>query len=312
MAVTNKVFEVKEKILEYIKEHGPLLPTDISKHMNGNLIFASAILSELVSNKILKMSNAKVGGSKLYYFPGQEPKLVMVHDHLPQKPRRAFDLLQENKVLRDEFCEPWERVALREIKDFAVPLTVQLKDKEELFWKWFTVSDEEAHSIIKSVLEKDAPKEEPEEPVRHEEAIEPVVEEVKPEEIKVPKKRKKKEKIESQQILKEPVALHSEDEFTSTVLNFFSSSEIFVIDQKLLKRNKEINFVIEFPAPIGKACYYVKALNKKKISDKELSSAFEEAKNESLPLLFVSNGELTKKAQDFVGNQMRGIVFKQI
>ncbi len=311
MANKNKVAEVKEKILEYVKENGPLLPTDISKHMGGNLIFASAILSELVSNKVLRMSDSKIGGSRLYYFPGQEEKLVKVHDYLSERPRKAFDLLKENKVLRDSYCEPWERVALREIKDFAMPLTVKAGDVEELFWKWFTVSDEEADGIIKGVLESPAPKEElKQEEIVIEAAEEPIIAEAVVEET--PKKKVKRKKKEEAQEVLQLGALHSEDEFTSSVLNFFSSSNIFVIDQKLLKRDKEINFVIEFPSVIGKNCYYVKARNKKRISDKEISEAFDEAKQENLPLLFLSNGELTKKAQGYISNNMRGIVFKQI
>ncbi len=306
MADRNKVAEVKDKILEYVKENGPLLPSDISKHMNGNLIFASAILSEFVSNKLLRMSNAKIGGSKLYYFPGQEEKLVMVHKHLPEKPRKAFELLQQQRVVRDSFCEPWERVALREIKDFAVPLMVSVGDKEEVFWKWFTVSDEEATGIIRSALESELPKEEPKAEVMPVEEKADVVGE--------PKKKAKRRR-EEQQVLAEPIvpaAVHAGDEFTGSLLRFFGESKVFILEQKLVKRNKEINFVIEFPSVIGKSCYYAKAKSKKKVSDKDLVEAFDEARGHSLPLLFLSNGELTKKAQNFISNHMRGIVFRQV
>lgn len=305
MADRNKVAETKDKILEYVKENGPLLPSDISKHMNGNLIFASAILSEFVSNKLLRMSNAKIGGSKLYYFPGQEGKLVMVHKHLPEKPRKAFELLQQQRVVRDSFCEPWERVALREIKDFAVPLMVSVGDKEEVFWKWFTVSDEEATGIIRSALEGELPKEEPKAEVMPVEEKADVVDE--------PKKKARKRR-EEQQVLEPiaPAAIHAGDEFAGSLLRFFGESNVFILEQKLVKRNKEINFVIEFPSVIGKACYYVKAKNKKKVSDKDLGGAFDEAKSGHLPLLFLSNGELTKKAQNFISNHMRGIVFRQV
>lgn len=324
MAVKNKIAELKDKILSYVRENGPLVPTDISKHMDGNLIFASAILSELVSNKLLKMSHSKVGGSRLYYVPGQEDKLVKLHDHLPEKLRKAFELLQNNKVLRDDYCEPWERVALRELKDFAVPLTVSIKEKDEVFWKWYIVTDDEATAVIKSILDKEAGvvaevPASPPEIVDEVQAAEKVVEEktkqVAEEVVKGlisggPKKKTKKKKEETQSVLETPI--HSEDEFTGGILEFFRGSGVFVTDQKLLKRNKEINFVIEFPSVIGKSCYYAKAKSKKKISDKDLEDAFDEAKAEHLPLLFISDGELTKKAQKFISENMRGIVFKQL
>jgi len=223
--------------------------------------------------------------------------------------------LQEHKVLRDSYCEPWERVALREIKDFAVPLTVKADGVEEIFWKWFTISDDDAKGIIKEVLEGQAKKEEAvEEPVAvdsEEIATKKVAEEAVKDIISGKPNKKGKKKADRQETLSTRV-LHSEDEFTSSVLDFFNSNNIFVIDQKLLKRDKEINFVIEFPSVIGKNCYYVKAKNKKKISDKEIGEAFDEAKKENLPLLFLSNGDLTKKAQDYISNNMRGIVFRQV
>lgn len=309
MSNKNKISELKSKIFEHIKETGPVLPAEISKHMQGNLIFASAILSELVGNKMLKMSHAKIGGSRLYYCPGQEDKLVRIHDHLSEKPRKVFDILKEHKVLRDSYCEPLERVALRELIDFAVPLTVTSDGHEEIFWKWFTVSDEEAKGMIGVALEKDKPEEEI--PKVEEAPVQEVLEvaEVK----KEPQKKSRKKIVKgTQEILQPAPLLHSEDDFTGSVLNFFKDSSIFIIDQKLLSRDKEINFVIEFSSVIGKNCYYAKAKNKKKISDKDITEAFEEAQKESLPLLFISNGELTKKAQGFIAENMRGIVFKQV
>ena len=69
------------------------------------------------------------------------------------KEKKAYDRLNENKILRDKEQEPVIRVALREIKDFALPLNVKYDNTTEIFWKWHMLNDQEAEQLIKSKLE---------------------------------------------------------------------------------------------------------------------------------------------------------------
>ena len=75
----------KEKILSFIKGKGPVLPVEVAKHIDSNILMASAHLAELSSNGKLKISNVKVGGSPLYYLPGQEAQLQKFADSLEEK-----------------------------------------------------------------------------------------------------------------------------------------------------------------------------------------------------------------------------------
>ena len=90
----------QQKILFLVKSKGPLLPSQINKELNVDVLFASAMLSELVDRKLLRLSKAKIGGSPVYYAQGQESKLDILYPYLNEKERRAYDLLKENKVLR--------------------------------------------------------------------------------------------------------------------------------------------------------------------------------------------------------------------
>ena len=63
--------EVKEKIISFLKSSGPSLPVRISKTIDMDPVFASAILSELLNTKQVKMSHLKEGSSSLYFLPGQ-------------------------------------------------------------------------------------------------------------------------------------------------------------------------------------------------------------------------------------------------
>ena len=143
-----------EQILDLVKQKGPILPVHVSKQINDNLLMTSARLSELLSNKKLKISSIKVGGSPLYYVDGQESRLQDYADNLGSKEKEAYNLLKEKKVLRDLVLEPAIRVALRMIKDFSIQLQVNYLDKTEIFWKWYLTQNSEAQEIINEALSK--------------------------------------------------------------------------------------------------------------------------------------------------------------
>ncbi len=182
----------RDKLLQLVKEKGPLLPSQINKELNTNVLFASAMLSEMVDTKKLRLTSLKIGGSPLYYCPGQEEKLEDFSNKLNEKDSRTFSLLHEKKVMRDKDQEPLIRVSLREIKDFAVPLQVTVREKKELFWKYYLVHDDEAEKLIKDYLEKhnylEPKKEKQTEIPKEQEKKEEKKEEIKEEKKELPKK----------------------------------------------------------------------------------------------------------------------------
>ena len=107
--------KLKENIVGIIRRRGPCLPIHISSEIKINTLFASAFLSELFSEKRIKISNMKVGSSPLYFIPGQEPMLEKFANHLKSKEKDAFFLLKEKSFLKDTEQEPAIRVALRAI-----------------------------------------------------------------------------------------------------------------------------------------------------------------------------------------------------
>ena len=60
--------------------------------------------------------------------------------------------LKNKKVIRDKSAGPWQRVALKELKDFAIPLNVGFGGEYELFWKWYLTTNEEAKGLIKELI----------------------------------------------------------------------------------------------------------------------------------------------------------------
>lgn len=297
--------------LQFVRENGPIQPVQLAKRINTNILFASAILSELSDKGKIKISYVKKGGSPFYYVEGQEEKLMNLAVHLSPKVKEAYDILSQQLVVRDSEAQPWMRVALRDLKDYAISLSVNYNDNHETFWKWYLVSNDEAKDLIKKILNK------------KDEIIEPIKEEVKPlqeakeivdEKKELPVQEKLiepiKEEVKPLQEAKEKVVSQVSGDYIS---EYFKSREMYIISQIIVKKGKENNFIVDVPSTLGKLRYFVKYKSKKSISDKDLLDALKEATAKNLPLLYLSDGDLSSKAQKYLENNISGqLVFRKL
>ncbi|MEK6861709.1 MAG: hypothetical protein AABY07_07100 [Nanoarchaeota archaeon] len=271
--------ELRSKVLEIVNLNGPVLPVQISRKLGSDTIFAGAVLSELIASKLIKISTAKIGSSPVYYIQGQEEKLSILYDHLPEKEKESYNLLKSHQFLRDKDLEPSLRVALRNLKDFAVPLNIN----QDLIWKWHLTKDEE----MQIALQK--------QPVQqHKPEIQQVI---------VKKEQTKK-------IIKEKMA---NGDFSKIINKFLTDYKISLIEQQIIRKNAEINMVIKVPSSLGELEFLLIAKNKKSISDSDLTLAFNKAQMKKLPALLISTGDLTKKAKDYLEKNLKGyLIFRNI
>lgn len=306
--------DYRERILNLVKS-GPVQPTNLGKVLNTNSLLASAMLSEMASKGLLKISSLKVGSSPLYYFPEHPEHLLDYMQHLNEKDRKTADLLKEKKVLRDSDLSPLQKVCARNIKDFALPLEVTIGESKEVFWKWFLLSDDDASDLIKQMLES-----EPVEKETKEEKVEPKEKKVVPEKPKAkPKKELPEEepvvselqKIEEPQQSIKPVFVDMGDPFLKKVKSFLENSSIIIHEVNTIKKKTEFDLVIEIPSPVGNLFYFCKAKNSKRISNADLSSAYVQGQLKKLPVVFLSPGMLTKPAQVFM-KDLKGLTVTKL
>lgn len=292
--------EANERILSLLKERGPILPVQASKEINENILMTSARLSELLTAKHIKISSLKVGGSPLYFLPGQEHKLQNFTENLNGVERKAFDMLSQNKILKDSEQEPAVRVALRQIRDFAVPLQVNYENKIEIFWKWYLMDNKETELSIKNKLSE-------------KKEIMPDNKSRKQPETATQEKLLDgpKEEAQKKEATKKIRKTIDKESFFRGVNNFFDKNRIN-IDAKDMKKGSEIDFIIKIQTTLGALKYFCKAKNKRRVSDADLSSALIQAQSKNLPLLFLTNGTLTKKSQEMLNNEFKNITFKKI
>jgi L-lactate utilization protein LutC len=135
---------IKDKVISFLAVRGPSLQTGIIKELEVSSMFISAILLELINEKRIKISSMKIGSSPVYFLPGQDYLLENFAEYLIGIEREAFLKLRNEGIIFDEQLEPAYRVAMRSIKDFAIPLTYENK----LLWKYFRIPNKHVQNIL--------------------------------------------------------------------------------------------------------------------------------------------------------------------
>ncbi len=291
--------EYREQILTLART-APLLPSSVAKSLNTNSILAGAMLSEMCSKGLLKTSKLKVGGSPLYYIPGNEVQLLNHLASLNEKDRRTVEKLRAEKIIRQSEADPLTQVSLASIKDFAKPLAVTYESKQETFWKWFELSDQDAEAFIREKLEP-----------THKTELQPPKTEQLPPKTGTPKPEQQKVLTQEPAAKPTPKETKPAGDFWAQVQQFFSTNNITLLEQSVVKRKLEFDLIIELPSPVGTLSYYCKARSKKRISDADISAAYVQGQIKKLPVIYLTDGEPTKQAHALL-SQLKGITLKRV
>lgn len=308
----NKLNESKQRILNFIKTNGPSLPVHIAREISSSPIFAAAFLSELYAEGRIRISNMRVGSSPLYYLPGQENLLENFLNYLNQKEKEALSILKNYKILEDEKQEPAIRVALRSVKDFAIPLKVQSNNEIKIIWKYFLFQDEEIKSLVQ---EKISPKRTEQQVQVQKPLVQQPIQEIKtkeqekqiqkeetpisqPQEIIIKEKPKRKPKL-------------IDNEFPRKVKEYLASKNVEIIEIKEEKK-KDFSAKIRIDTLFGKQEYYLVAKDKKKLSDLDLILAHQKAQQDKVPALLLAPGDLDKKALEHHSSWKNLVKFEKL
>lgn len=300
--------EVKQKIINFLRTKGPSLPIHIAKETNLNTLFASAFLSELSSEKALKISNLKVGGSPLYYLEETVGMLENFYSYLPGKEKEAFLMLKTNLILQDNELHPAIRVSLRNIKDFSFPFTIKTDNQEILFWRYFKINEQEAKEKAEEKISKSKPK-----------IIQPQIQQKPIPQIQIKQEQKEKitkefRKDEEKPILKtkeKKEKIKEESSFVKKVKEQLEQANIEILEEKE-KASKELQAVVRVDSNVGKIMFFVVIKDKKAISDTDLAVSLQKAQGLKLPLLFLSDGKPNKKAETYLQEWKTLIKFRSL
>ncbi|MEX2017295.1 MAG: hypothetical protein WD876_02380 [Candidatus Pacearchaeota archaeon] len=326
---TKNALEIKENIISILRRRGPSLPVHITKETGLSILFAGAFLSELVADKKIRFTDMKVGSSPVYFLNEHAPMLERFSQHLNSREKDAFNLLKEKRFLKDSEQSPVIRVALRAIKDFAIPFNFM----GQTFWRYYTVPELEFQAEnwqAKPNMEMSAesnPIEKAEEKLiklkihipkkeeKHEEKKETEKgkkEETHPGVVKLEQKeldifeKKKKEMLEKgtklEKAKKSKIRKAGKKKSQKQDENFFNK-----VKEWVLKNSMEIldiqNFTkneLHLRVKKDGEEHLVVAHNKKRLSDLDIIKAHKKAKEAGLSYSILSFGDLQKKMGDII------------
>lgn len=342
MQNTYDAAKIKEAILSFIRLHGPSLPVHIARRVNQSPLFTSAFLSELYREGKLRMSSLRIGSSSLYLIEGQEEQLEKFTEHLNQREKEALTILKKNKILVDSELTPVIRVALNEIKDFAIPFKSS-EDPEKKLWK-FAFQEPEKKEETPSPVIQEAPTPEPPkethspaiqevstpeqakiqeapkqniEPIFEQEKqgpIEPTPEIKKPEKLKIPKPEPTKIQLSapfSEEIKEEPIKKVIESQFLTAITDHLKKRKITVVET-ILEKKKELTAKVSLDTHFGEQHFLLVAKDKKRLKEEELIEAIKQAHAEKMPALLIAPGTLEKKALSTYAEWQNLIKFEKL
>ncbi len=266
--------KIKEKILFVIKQRGPSLPVHVARETELNILFASAFLSELVSEKKIKISNMRVGSSPIYFIQGQEQMLEKFSQYLKSKEHDAFALLKEKKFLEDKLQEPAIKVALRKIKDFAIGF----EKNQEVYWRYFTIRENELE-IKKPIIQKIKEK-----PINQEPQELNIFDETKKQKTSISKPIEKKKQI------KKKTSTRKNERFFNKVKEFLLEKSIEIIDIESFNKNDLVLKIKD-----NEKEKILVAYNKKRITEADIIKAHKRSSELGLAYIILSLGEPLKK-----------------
>lgn len=300
--------KIKSDILQFLTDNGPSLPVQISRYIKVDTLFTSAFLSELLGQQKIKMSHMRVGSSSIYFIPGSESGLEKYSEYLKSKEKEACNLLKEHSFLDDEIEHPAIRIALREIKDFAIPF----KKNDKIIWRYFLVSENEYKNDepkIKKEVEEEPKKIEAKKIEVEEEAkpTSPQKKETheKPRELEriIPKKEFEEKPTFINPLAKKPEVKKtkekSKSEFCIKAMEFIVDSGWQIVEE-ISHKAKEYNCLVRINSDLGPIIFLTIAKDKKSVTETDMTKILGEAQAIPLPALILSTGDIQKKAGIFL------------
>jgi len=292
--------DIQQRILNFIRIRGPSLPVHIAKETKLNSLLAGAFLSSLASDKMLRISNMKVGNSPLYFLSGQENMLENFYTYLKGKEKEAFLLLKEKGILQDDEQEPAIRVALRSIKDFAHSFSLDTASNL-IFWRFHSIKEQEAVEKAENKLKLSKPE------AKIEIKPEPIIEiqpkikvEVKKEislETKqagleiFPEKPEIKEKKAKRKTRKKKV----EDKFLEEIKKYLAEKNIQLLNVEKFNAKEVVARIRTNEREI-----LLLALDKKRADESDLIRAHKKALVMNLPYSILTRGETPRKIKEAI------------
>jgi len=252
---------MQSKVLEYVTSSGPVLPVEVGGALNINSFLAKAYLEELTKAGKINATKETVGGTPIYFAPGQDTQANARMSEIQEKSQKTASMYAKGGVpkspevmeKRQEFAERYKEL-LR--KEESSKLKTEDQSKTNL-----------QTGLIKglSILQRSV--------AQATKKMEPLVK-------------------SSKSVVKDVVP---------NALSYLQSQGIQEVERfENPKKKTCLDLVARAPTALGPINYWVKIITKKKLNEGDLSLAYNEGIDRKMPVLVLTSAELTKTAQNYL------------
>ena len=267
---------MKQKILDLIKQIGPMLPVEISSKIGVDSFMAKAFLMELVEEGKISQSKEKLAESPMYYLPGQERQVVMKMENIKQQHSKTARTYAPTSV-----SENPEIQAKREA--FAKRLA-EIQAKEQQRKTMPAIQPRPLAKIANRPVYKPRPLPPPTMPSNLPDFQSEPEPEYKPE---------------------------AERTFIDKAMDWLKM-EGYEIVEEISAKKTEMELLVKVYTDFGKVNFYAKIKQKKIITEADLMAVYAGAMEQKCPAVLLTNGKLAKSAENFLNEKGWIVKVKQL
>ncbi|MBN2458480.1 hypothetical protein JXB31_05105 [Candidatus Woesearchaeota archaeon] len=97
------------------------------------------------------------------------------------------------------------------------------------------------------------------------------------------------------------------DRLHTKIKRFFNKKDIMIKTASIVRKNIEIDYILQVPSSVGNISYYCKVKSKNRINENDLASAYVTGQLKKMPVMFITTGSLSKKAKEKIGKEFENI-----
>jgi hypothetical protein len=271
---------------------GPVLPVEVASKLGVDSFLANAYLSQLVEAGKIRQSTERVGNSFVYFLAGQEAQASSRVSNLLQGGKKTARMYAssvpagpEVEQKRQAFTQRLAEIEAKEQIRKPAPQQPLLQIAQQKPQAVSETQKQEFLNTLKPAIESQLKQQ-----------IQP---QVAPAQLNLPKIPSPQEVFAAVgQKIKSTIFME-DGRVVEKALGFLIDAGAEIIGKELRKKGREADILAIVPTPIGPIKFFVMARDKRTVSEAELSLAFTAGQHKKLPVIYVTNGKLTKSAQNY-------------
>ncbi|MBI2041178.1 MAG: hypothetical protein HYT16_03680 [DPANN group archaeon] len=291
-----------DKAFDIVRAQGPVLPVEVASKLGVDSFLATAYLAQLVEAGKIKQTKERIGTSFIYHLHGQENVANARIIALQQTGRKTARMFAKDVPQGPEVAAKQRAFADRLAEIESKEAQAKLSAAQRIQMPAVNAPAERSQANVVRVIANTAP------PAQSgtsfdRETKQEFLERFKPaiaEQLAKPVQDVRHTVSHLLAEVGKKILPRAHDgQLVEKALAFLVDGRADIISKDLKKKGRDADITATIPTSIGPMRFLIIVRDKKTISEADLSVAYTNGQNKKLPVIFVTNGKLTKNAQAY-------------